>query len=312
MWPVEGETFDLKMHFVGNAFVPKLVCGAGNEDAVEVENLVHLYANNGFRYFDLSAKPEIIEAAMRGLELSGEPGYLNISVGIPGDPHANKAGIDATACIGCKECVKVCPNGAIFDPPFVKTSKCVGCGRCAPVCPTDAIMYYSVAKPILEVIPPLVEKYPISSIELHMVGDIEEGKKQWKDLNKCFKGMLSLCIDRSLLGDKDLIELIKWCIKDRKPHTTIIQADGCPMSGDENEGTTLQAIAFAQIVDRAHLPVYLMVSGGTNQYTIKGLRQYGVRYDGIAYGTYGRQLVRNAIRNKEFGPNADIERMVEE
>jgi hypothetical protein len=156
---------------------------------------------------------------------------------------------------------------------------------------------YTVAKPVVQIIPPLVNKYDIASVELHMVGDKVEGAKQWMDLNKSYGGILSLCIDRSLYSDKDLIDRIKWCIKDREPYTTIIQADGCPMSGDASEGTTLQAVAIAQIVERAELPVYLMVSGGTNLYTRGSLEHNEISYKGIAYGTYARQIARDFIQS---------------
>jgi len=65
----------------------KLVCGAGNEDAEEVEKLVALYAKAGARYFDLSAREDVVLAAPRGLRrvISAndlENSYLNVSVGI--------------------------------------------------------------------------------------------------------------------------------------------------------------------------------------------------------------------------------------
>ena len=40
----------------------KLVCGAGNEDATEVERLVTIYSLAGCNFFDLCAKPEIVNA----------------------------------------------------------------------------------------------------------------------------------------------------------------------------------------------------------------------------------------------------------
>ena len=43
----------------------KLVCGAGNEDANEVEKLVKLYSVAGCKFFDLSAKEEIVDAAKK-------------------------------------------------------------------------------------------------------------------------------------------------------------------------------------------------------------------------------------------------------
>ena len=73
----------------------KLVCGAGNEDAAEVEKLVALYAKAGCRLFDLSAKEEVLDAAKRGLAKAGvNDAYLCVSVGIKGDPHISKAQID--------------------------------------------------------------------------------------------------------------------------------------------------------------------------------------------------------------------------
>ena len=53
-----------------------------------------------------------------------------------------KTEVDASACIGCGSCAKICAHGA----PVVKNrkcaidkTKCVGCGRCIGVCPVDAI-----------------------------------------------------------------------------------------------------------------------------------------------------------------------------
>ena len=45
----------------------KLVCGAGNEDAEEVEKLVTIYSKAGCNFFDVCAKPEIVDAAKRGI-----------------------------------------------------------------------------------------------------------------------------------------------------------------------------------------------------------------------------------------------------
>ena len=89
----------------------KLVCGAGNEDALEVEKLVALYSAAGCKFFDLSAKPEIVDAAKRGLQ--GREGYLCVSVGIKGDPHIRKAQIDYEKCVGSHKCEEICPQKTI-------------------------------------------------------------------------------------------------------------------------------------------------------------------------------------------------------
>ncbi|RLG21173.1 ferredoxin [Methanosarcinales archaeon] len=43
-------------------------------------------------------------------------------------------------CVGCGECVSVCPVDAIEVCVVAKIGdKCIGCGRCVMYCPVDAI-----------------------------------------------------------------------------------------------------------------------------------------------------------------------------
>ncbi len=50
---------------------------------------------------------------------------------------------DEDACVGCGECVDICPVDAISmgddDLPHIDTDWCIGCGVCATKCPADAI-----------------------------------------------------------------------------------------------------------------------------------------------------------------------------
>ena len=95
----------------------KLVCGAGNEDAAEVEKLVTIYSKAGCPFFDVCAKPEIVDAAKKGLQNAGiaENRYICVSVGISGDPHITKAYIDQDKCKKCGKCKVVCPHDAIIE-----------------------------------------------------------------------------------------------------------------------------------------------------------------------------------------------------
>ena len=276
----------------------KLVCGAGNEDATEVEKLVKLYSSAGCKFFDLSAKPEIVDAAKKGLE--DREGYFCVSVGIKGDPHVRKACIDGEKCVGCHKCEEICPQKAIRGSKINKV-RCIGCGKCENVCRHDAISYISENKDLREVLPPLIEK-GIDCIELHAMGENDdEVFEKWQYINENFDGLLSICTARGHLSEEKMIERIKSMTACRKPFSTIIQADGFPMSGGKDDyKTTLQAVSTAEIVQNAKLPVYIMLSGGTNSKTSELAKMCGINYNGIAVGTFARKIVARYVDRVDF------------
>lgn len=293
----------------------KLVCGAGNEDAHEVEKLVTLYASAGARYFDLSAREDVVLAAKTALRRVYSTGmrhecFLNVSVGIKGDPHVSKAKIDRGGCTLCGDCKKLCLQKAIDndgDSYTVNATRCIGCGACIQGCPVKVISSYFENKPLKKVLPTLVN-HGLDSIELHAVSDDDEGvAEQWGVISKYFDGILSLCIDRSHLSDLRLINRIKELIESRSEYSTIIQADGAPMSAcDDKYSTTLQALGTAQIVQKAKLPVFLMLSGGTNSKTTEMARLFGIDAHGVALGSYARMIVREYIDRNDFLSNEKV------
>lgn len=276
----------------------KLVCGAGNEDVVYVQSLVDTYAQVGVRFFDVSANLEVIRAVKDELKRQGVEGYICVSYGIKGDPHTNKAVI-GSACTDCAICVDECPTGAINHLPIrvaVDVSKCIGCGKCVGECPVNAISMESRPVSIEETLPAIVAE-GVDCVELHVSGvGFKEALLKWNAIQKLHKGMLSVCIDRSRYGDEALINNLESLIEDREPFTTIIQADGLPMSGtDDLPSTTLQAISIGQIVDNADLPAYLLLSGGTNSKTSEFAKAFGVSFHGVSLGSYARRVVKNNV-----------------
>lgn len=279
----------------------KLVCGAGNEDALEVEKLVALYSKAGCKFFDVSAKPEIIDAAKKGLQ--DREGYICVSVGIKGDPHVRKAQIDYEKCAGCHKCEEICPQKTIKHCK-VKTARCIGCGKCYSVCTHGAISFLSENKDLNEVLPPLIEK-GIDCIEFHVMGEDESGiYEKWDYINSVYDGLLSICTARGKLSEEKMISRIERMTAIRKPYTTIVQADGFPMSGGKDDyKTTLQAVATAEIVQNAKMPVYIMLSGGTNSKTAELAKLCGINYNGIAIGTFARKIVNRYIEREDFLKN---------
>lgn len=289
----------------------KLVCGAGNEDAKEVEKLVSIYSKAGCNFFDLCAKPQIVEAAKRGLEKAGikQNRYLCVSVGISGDPHITKALINQDICVKCGKCKSVCPHSAIIelDKYKVKKERCIGCSKCVNQCPKGAIEMVSQLQDYKEVLPKLIEK-GIDCIEFHAIStDEKDVNEKWLQINEYFDGMLSISLDRSELGDKNLKNRVKRLISIRQPYTTIIQADGVAMSGNNDEyGTTLQAVATAQLFQNAEFPAYIMMSGGTNSKSTFLAKQCGVKPHCLAVGSYARKIVKEFVERDDLYTNPEI------
>jgi len=297
----------------------KLICGAGNENLEEVEKLVALYSKAGCHFFDLSANENVLKAAQNGLDLSVPKNeqsgyYFCVSVGIQGEPHLNKAKINEINCNECKKCLKICPQGALNTPLYdklkIQEEKCIGCLRCLKVCDFDAIEIYQKNRPINEILDFLLtaQNSQLKCLELHASGEDEEDVNQgWQYLNKNFDGMLSVCIDRSKLGNEAVLKRIKNLIKDRKPYSTIIQADGAPMSGgDDNFKTTLQAVAMAEIIQKENLPVYILLSGGTNSKTTELAKLCEISAHGVSIGSYARKIVKKYIEREDFLQNEAV------
>ena len=288
----------------------KLVCGAGNEDAEEVEKLVTIYSLAGCQFFDVCAKPEIVDATKKGIQNSGieQDRYICVSVGISGDPHITKALINKDLCITCGACKSICPHDAIvYENGFnVNESRCIGCSKCLNICPQKSISMYSKIQDYEEVLPELIAK-GIDCIEFHAIStDEDDVDKNWAILNNLYNGMLCISLDRSELGDKKLKERVNRLLSSRKPYTTIIQADGVAMSGNDDEyGTTLQAVATAQLFQNAKMPVYIMMSGGTNIKSTQLTKMCGVYPNCLAVGSYARKIVKDYLQMKDLLSNPD-------
>ncbi len=288
----------------------KLVCGAGNEDAEEVEKLVTIYSLAGCTFFDLCAKEEIVDAAKRGLKNAGikDDRYLCVSVGIDGDPHITKAVIDQEKCVKCGKCKKICPHDAVIelDKYKIKKERCIGCGQCAANCPKNAIEMVSQLQDYKEILPKLIAK-GIDCIEFHAIStDEKDVMEKWEQINEHFDGMLCISLDRSELGDKKLKERVAKMLSTRKPYTTIIQADGVAMSGSNDEyGTTLQAVATAQLFQNANMPAYIMMSGGTNTRSIELASLCGVKPNCLAVGSFARKIVKEYLESEDLLENKE-------
>ena len=218
--------FGLYMDLLQSSNYFKLVCGAGNEDKNEVEYLAYIYTLAGCSGFDVSASPEIVKSAKKGINAALLKAYelkidipftpfITVSVGMPGDHHVRKAVI-TNDCVGCNLCIPTCPTDAIPSNLVIIPELCIGCGNCEAACPpaANAIKYNHNSKELSSLLPKCVEA-GAESIELHAgVPDDESTIEEWKVVSDSVpNGMISMCLDRKHLSNEMLIERIKLAKK---------------------------------------------------------------------------------------------------
>jgi len=214
---------------------------------------------------------------------------------------------------------------------IVIKSLCIGCGKCSNICPKSNIISYRHDKKALKRILPECIEAGAECIELHAgIDDDNIFIKEWALINEINQNNFnSLCLDRLNLGNFNLENRIKKA-KEISGNKLIIQADGYPMSGGTDDyNTTLQAVACADVVNkkfnvkihrkkdkiRKKLDintkkslrrkvdknfVYVIISGGTNSLSKKLARQCNINVNGIAIGTYARNIVEEFLSKEDF------------
>jgi|TARA_B100000131_G_scaffold322907_1_gene378687 Pyruvate/2-oxoacid:ferredoxin oxidoreductase delta subunit len=312
----------------------KMICGAGNEDTEEVRRLAMIYTLAGAKGLDISTTPDVVKAAMDGIDRAydvsdklgidiGVRPYVMVSVGMPGDHHVRKAFIHEDMCVKCGLCVApVCPTEAIepieikVETAFVITEKCIGCGACSAVCPIVECITYSHNEKALEELLPQCIELGAENIELHAaVAETDVIMKEWEMVVKANPdGHNSMCLDRLHIGNFELKNRIEKALDMTKPGLMILQADGYPMSGGRNDfNTTLQAVATADVVNKQfnmrlnkkdkqliykrRRQLNVVLSGGTNSLTADLAVQGNVRFQGVAVGTFARNLIYKHIKD---------------
>lgn len=348
----------------------KMICGAGNEDREQVKKLSFIYTLAGAKILDVSANVEIVKASKEGINLALEYSkflgfdidiepYIMVSIGMPGDHHVRKSYIDPFKCIGCTLCIPVCPTDAIpknfvkeldvfkmmngsFDEPnqskeIVIKDLCIGCGKCSNICPKNDIISYRHSFRELGVLLPECMQAGAELFELHAaVGEDDISLKEWDlicSINR--DNYNSMCLDRLNLGNLKLEHRISEAqrISNNK---LMIQADGYPMSGGEDDyNTTLQAVSCADVVNKKfnmklnkkrekdrlgkeiisskklYKPINdenvipILISGGTNSHSKELANLSGVRINGVSIGTYARDLIELYISNNNFYNNEE-------
>jgi len=130
----------------------KIVCGAGNEDINEVRRLAMVYTLAGATSIDISANVDVVKCSKEGIAwakqlapqlnraIEFDP-FINVSIGLKGDPHVRKALINLDACTLCGDCLPVCPQDTISNDFIIGEERCIGCPECFDVCNYGAVEF---------------------------------------------------------------------------------------------------------------------------------------------------------------------------
>jgi ferredoxin len=207
---------------------------------------------------------------------------------------------------------------------------CIGCGKCSNICPKDYIISYRHNERQLRELLPQCMEAGAETFELHAaVGEDEITLKEWQLISEINPNNFnSMCLDRLNLGNLNLEHRIEDA-KRISNNKIIIQADGYPMSGGADDyNTTLQAVSTADVINKKfnirldkksvkkdgdkvvtnkvyrthghHQGVYIVLSGGTNSHSKKLAELVGVRCNGIAIGTFARNIIEQYIDDVNF------------
>lgn len=286
----------------------KLICAAGNENLKEIERLCFVYAKAGFNMVDLCAKSEVIKAAKKGMQLAGINMAICLSVGLKDDIHLSKVIINNQKCNKCKQCINVCEQDALYEENgkiLTDEKKCIGCMKCLEICADNAIISEHKYKSPCEMLLPLLS-YDIDCVEFHCSSaNQNEITDAFCRIKSIYNGLISICLDRSKMGDEQIISVIKKIIE--IDENVIIQADGKPMSGGKDDfNSTIQTVAFSQLIRNAGIDNFLLLSGGTNSKSSQLASLCSVKIDGVALGSYARKIIKEYISKEDFYENPQL------
>ena len=307
----------------------KLICGASYQDVSKIRNLSLVYSLAGADCIDVAADLAVVHAAWEGIVASTlvsplsatQRPWLMVSLNDGQDPHFRKAWFDGQQCPKeCpRPCERICPADAISSVsseveapyPGVVAERCYGCGRCLPVCPYGLIEEQAFTVAVDEILPTLLPY--IDAVEIHtQIGRQTEFRHLWQQLAPHISQLQLVAVScpDSAPRSNAIVDYLThlYYLMSPKPHHILWQTDGRSMSGDIGKGTTRATIRLAQKVLNARLPGYVQLAGGTNDYTVDKLRSLNLlqgphqfsqpaqaahpTINGVAYGSYARQLVK--------------------
>ena len=302
----------------------KLVCGASLTDIKMIEDLSFIFTLAGAHVIDLAPTADVIFAAKKGIERAlhiqdsglppkarlaegGRTPMLMASIQLDKDPHFRKVEVDYNLCDLCGACIKICPTSAfkIEDKKFVYfIERCFGCGICPSYCHASALNMKDTKLTPKETLNDML-LLGIKAIEFHFGKNYKVIEEIWPEIKDLVKEIeiLSFSIGSELLNNDEIRNAANLCYK-LALKDIILQCDGKPMSGGLNDvengnNSDIPSFQVAKVIQEEKLPVYLQISGGTNQLSYTRALEAHLDINGVAIGSYARKLLMPFLLKKE-------------
>lgn len=294
-----------------NGSFTKIICGAANTNAQQVQRLATVYSLAGVDVIDLSPNIEIYNAALSGINIAKEiyekryrlyPDFnipvLMVSINSGNDKHFRKALLDISNCHKCFKCVDICPSSALYKKNSIlniKVESCYGCGRCVDLCKSSSIKLvdnnFSQIKDFEE------QKVSLEAIEIHTGNNTVSQVEKYLESNSAFINnakIISFSIESNYFSPIEIVNYARSLINliDKK---VIIQIDGSPMSSNNQNFSGVQSITYANILANTDLNAYIQIAGGANHLTRKYIDLFNIKIAGIGYGTFARKIILSNI-----------------
>lgn len=308
----------------------KLVCGASLTDIQMIENLSFIFALAGAHVIDLAPTADVIFAARKGIQKatsyqsSAISPLIMASIQLDTDPHFRKVKVNHDLCDVCGACVQVCPTEAFKisnwelkieswqrnKSQLSATSsqleyfqeRCFGCGVCPSYCHVLALKMIDSKPTPKETLQEMI-LLGVKAIEFHFGKNYKKLLEVWSEIKNLVKGLaiVSFSIGSNLLSDYEIKKAANICYK-LAGNGIILQCDGIPMTGGLETGNNMDnsCLDVARVIEEEKLPVYLQISGGTNQHSYIRAISLGININGVAIGSYARKLLMPYLRSSNL------------
>jgi Fe-S-cluster-containing hydrogenase component 2 len=287
----------------------KLICGATYSDFNAVARYSEIFAKAGAHMIDICAHPTVVTAAREGIIRSGIPPekfpaiMVSLSLDHNHDPHFKRIKVDQNACDNCGVCIPVCPTNAfsIKDGKLAYQKElCYGCSSCIPLCHVDALNAHPI-QAFQPAILPELWSLGARCLEIHVGPNfywLEPYLQKIQEISS-EPWLISVCLGSGFSSYLELMEQAKE-VYNILGDWALVQVDGKPMSGfGRQDALMLQALASAQAVLEANLPLFVQASGGINDKIRNLLNQFDIKVHGVGMGSFAKKLIEPYLNNIE-------------